>query len=389
MPQPRTFKAEKFSVQYRNAAEEGSETVVEIFEEIGEWWGYGLQRLAYALHGDTGPLRVRLNSPGGDVFQGLAIMNFLRTHPGAVTVEVLGVAASAATFITAGADRVVMNEGSFMMIHNPWTITVGDASDLESDVQALRKIQDEMVTVYAGGMKKRKKKADLGDEALRAQIQAWMDGETWFTSAEAVEHGFADEVRSGQADDSDATIAAAASYLKTFRNAPKRVLNLISNNLPDMDKKEPAKSPAKASVIARIVKFFDSLEADAPAADTATDAAPESAPAAEPDADPVELAKKLLAEAGYTVAEPETPVEAAAEEAEAEAPAVAAKYTDADLEKARADAAAAVRAEMAKKAAAKNPANKPAEGGGARSRADDIRARMVPVFDQYAEKMKS
>src|SRR5690606_38520362 len=126
-----------FRVQFLNAAAgEQPEIVVDIFDYIDDWWGWGVDRLARALYGQTGPIRVRVNSYGGDLLQGLAIMNLLRAHPGDVTVEVMGIAASAATFIVAGADKVVMRGGSFLMIHNPFTLAVGTADEMQSSADA-------------------------------------------------------------------------------------------------------------------------------------------------------------------------------------------------------------------------------------------------------------
>lgn len=377
MPQTRTIQEKKFRVQFMNAAAgEQPETVVDIFDYIDDWWGWGVDRLARALYGHTGPIRVRVNSYGGDLLQGLAIMNLLRSHPGDVTAEVMGIAASAATFVVAGADRVVMREGSFLMIHNPFAVAIGNADEMQSSADALRKMEDEMSNVYLSGMRKRKKMDGMTDDKAKAQIRAWMDSETWFTPAEAVANGFADEVDNGNAAETDTAIQAAASASNDtamqYHNTPKRVLNLISAHTKTTDTMSKEKG-----LLDQIRDLINPPKAEAET----------PAPAA-PAADPVEEAKKTLEAAGYTVdkpaetAAPETPAPAPTEN-KTEAPKAEGKtYTEAEI---AAMVAEAVKAENAKKAAAQNPTAKPAQAAGKESRADKLRAAAMPAFDNLAK----
>ena len=376
MPQARTISEKKFRVQFMNAAAgEQPETVVDIFDYIDDWWGWGVDRLARALYGHTGPIRVRVNSYGGDLLQGLAIMNLLRAHPGDVTAEVMGIAASAATFVVAGADRVVMREGSFLMIHNPFTVAIGNADEMQSSADALRKMETEMANVYLSGMRKRKKMDGTTDDKALAQIRDWMNAETWFTSAEAVENGFADEVDKGAQAETDTAIQSAAAASNDtamqYHNTPNRVLNLISN------KKTTDTMSKEKSILDKIADLINPPKAEAET----------PAPAA-PAADPVEEAKKTLEAAGYTVDKPaetvtpEAPAPAPAEN-KTEAPKAEGKtYTEAEISVMVAEA---VKAENAKKAAAQNPTDKPGKSDGKENRADKLRAAAIPAFDNLAK----
>jgi len=134
----------------------------------------------------TGNITVRVNSPGGDVFDGIAIMNALKDHgkeKGSVTVIVEALAASIASVIAVGAaDELVMSEGAYLMIHNPWTIAIGDAAEFEHTAGVLRQIAGTIADIYA--RKSGKSKEDM---------QALMDAETWMDAAASLEIGFADK----------------------------------------------------------------------------------------------------------------------------------------------------------------------------------------------------
>jgi len=144
----------------------------------------------------TKNLNLRINSPGGHCFQAVA-MRAMLINAGFenLTVSIEGLCASAATLLASVPGATVkMSEGSMYMIHNPWSIAMGDAADFENEAELLRKMESDYRAIYA----KRCGKDDT-------QIKEWMDKETWFTAAEAVDAGFADEV------DAAAPIAACVS----------------------------------------------------------------------------------------------------------------------------------------------------------------------------------
>lgn len=161
----------------------GDEAVVRIYDEI--WFlGVNAQDLAADLDTITAPeIRVEINSPGGDVWDGIAIYNALRAHPAKVTTRVDGIAASIASVIAQAGDRRIMLGGSQMMIHNAWGLSVGDHADHAEMADILAHQDDIIAGIYAsrsGGTK---------DE-----FKARMDAETWLTADAAVELGLADEV---------------------------------------------------------------------------------------------------------------------------------------------------------------------------------------------------
>lgn len=177
-----------------NAA--GDEAVVRIYDEI--WYlGVNAQDFARDLDGITAPkMRVEINSPGGDVFDGIAIYNALRAHPAHVTTRVDGIAASIASVIAQAGDTRLMMSGSQMMIHNAWGLTVGNHTD-HTEMAAILAHQDAVIAgIYA---------ARSGGDSDR--FRALMDAETWMTAQDAVAAGLADEVY-------EPPVAARASLLE-------------------------------------------------------------------------------------------------------------------------------------------------------------------------------
>lgn len=161
----------------------GNEAVVRIYDEI--WWlGVNALDLAADLDGITAPeIRVEINSPGGDVFDGIAIYNALRTHPAKVTTRVDGIAASIASVIAQAGDHRIMVQSSQMMIHNAWGMTVGNRND-HNDMADVLAQQDEIIAgIYAS----RSGKPAEGFRAL-------MDAESWLSDERALAEGLADEI---------------------------------------------------------------------------------------------------------------------------------------------------------------------------------------------------
>ena len=159
---------------------------VEIYAPIGEnWYGDGLTAKRFrddlkAL-GNVTDITVRINSPGGEVFDGFSIYNALKEHPAKVTVHIDGLAASIASVIAMAGDVVYMGEGAMFMVHSPWTISMGDADDMRQVAEMLDKISVGLVDAYVAGT-----------DQPRDVVEGWMDGETWFTRDEAIEAGLAD-----------------------------------------------------------------------------------------------------------------------------------------------------------------------------------------------------
>ena len=165
---------------------ERGDNVITMFDIIGEdfWSGGGITAKSVAAQlraiGDR-PVEVQINSPGGDMFEGIAIYNVLREHPQAITVKVMGMAASAASIIAMAGDTVEIGAASFIMIHNCWVLAMGNRHDMQETADFLAPFDSAMADVYAARTGK------TADECA-----AWMDAETFMSGSQAIERGFAD-----------------------------------------------------------------------------------------------------------------------------------------------------------------------------------------------------
>jgi ATP-dependent protease ClpP protease subunit len=160
--------------------------VIVASEADAEWFGgVAADTFAKTLSGMEGDVELRINSPGGDVFGAKAMAQAIREYPGQVTAHVDGVAASAATFLTAVADKTIMAPGSMQMIHKAWTIAIGNADDFTSVADLLEKIDGTIVEAYADAAERR--------GAEPADFAKMMESETWLTPQEAIDLGLADE----------------------------------------------------------------------------------------------------------------------------------------------------------------------------------------------------
>lgn len=214
------------------AARDGDNSI-SIFDVIGaDYWGEGVtaSRIAGALRSLNGAdVTVNINSPGGDMFEGLAIYNLLREYDGKVTVKVLGLAASAASIIAMAGDEVQIGRGAFLMIHNCWVYAMGNRHDLAQIATDMAPFDKAMSDIY---------QARSGLDA--ATIDKMMDGETYIGGSEAVEKGFADSLLSADeiADDDESPVAALRKLdallakANTPRSERRKLLKALSGSTP-------------------------------------------------------------------------------------------------------------------------------------------------------------
>lgn len=214
------------------AAREGDNSI-SIFDVIGaDYWGEGVtaSRIAGALRSLGGAdVTVNINSPGGDMFEGLAIYNLLREYEGKVTVKVLGLAASAASVIAMAGDDVQIGRGAFLMIHNCWVYAMGNRHDLAQIAADMEPFDKAMSDIY---------QARSGLDA--DTVDKMMDGETYIGGSEAVEKGFADSLLSADeiADDDDSPAAALRKLdallakTNTPRSERRKLLKALSGSKP-------------------------------------------------------------------------------------------------------------------------------------------------------------
>ena len=167
-------------------ASDENDNTIGIYDPIGyDYWddsGVTAKRISAALRSlDGADVVVNINSPGGDVFEGLAIYNLLREYKGHVTVRVLGVAASAASFIAMAADEIQIARAGFFMIHNAWTGLWGNRNDFRETADFLEQIDDTIADIYHV-------RSGLSMDELKAD----MDKERWINGRDAIDSGFAD-----------------------------------------------------------------------------------------------------------------------------------------------------------------------------------------------------
>ena len=182
-----------------------------LYDPIDSWggdWGVSAKEFATALAelpDDTSTIHLHINSPGGMVFEGVAILNQLRQHQAKVVAVVDGLAASAASFIACGADEVHMAPNTQLMIHDAWGIAIGNAATMRETGDLLDRLSDNIAAVYA-------MKTGGSVEEWRSAMLA----ESWYSPAEALAAGLADLIV-GQQEDDGAEDAAASFDLSTFK----------------------------------------------------------------------------------------------------------------------------------------------------------------------------
>lgn len=158
----------------------------DVIDSFGEFWGVSAREFATVLDelpSNVAEIQLLINCPGGDAFEGVAIMNLLRRHDARVVAVVEGIAASAASFIACAADELVMSRNSELMIHDAWGICIGNAGDMEKTAEILNHVSDNIADVYA--------------QKSGGTVEFWRDvmrDEAWYSAAEAVEAGLADRV---------------------------------------------------------------------------------------------------------------------------------------------------------------------------------------------------
>ena len=202
---PATDALDRWSAGIR-AADTTSDNIISIFDVIGEdfWTGEGItsKRVAGALRRiGSRAVEVHINSPGGDLFEGVSIFNILQQHPHKVTVKIMGLAASAASIIAMAGDEIQMGLGSFSFIHNGWVMAVGNRHDMIEIAEWLEPFDHAVRDIYVART-----------EQSKEDVEKWMDDETFMGSSLAIERGFADKLLDAKeiAEDEKATAQAQA-----------------------------------------------------------------------------------------------------------------------------------------------------------------------------------
>ncbi|MFD5419491.1 head maturation protease, ClpP-related [Streptomyces sp. NPDC127069] len=204
---------------------DGQPAVVDIFDEIG-FWGVNAAAFQRELAQVTASeITVNLSSPGGEIFEGIAIYNALRTHPANITVQVSALAASIASVIAQAGDRIVMQSGAQMMIHEGSGLCMGNAADMLQMAELLDRQSDNIAQIYA-------ERAGGTPEQWRERMKA----ETWFTAQEAVDAGLADEVetapRKGEPAEPEQVTARWDLSLFAYAGREQAPAPVVTNTAP-------------------------------------------------------------------------------------------------------------------------------------------------------------
>ncbi|MEQ5184065.1 ClpP-like prohead protease/major capsid protein fusion protein [Providencia alcalifaciens] len=210
-----------------------SETTADIYiyDEIGGW-GISARRFTEDLIalGNLSHINLHIHSPGGEVFEGIAIYNQLKNHNASITVYIDGLAASMASVIAMVGDEVIMPTNAMMMIHKPWGVSWGDADDMRDYADLLDKVENVLLPAY---MEKTGK--------TKEELEAMLSEETWLTAEECVEHGFANSI----IEPVKAMASLSSKRIEEFKSMPNSLKNTLKNSLSNpRNTTNPVNEPA-------------------------------------------------------------------------------------------------------------------------------------------------
>jgi ATP-dependent Clp protease protease subunit len=231
------------------------------------------------------PINLTISSGGGSVTEGMGIADLVANYPEETTATGIGLVASIATVVLLAADNVKMTENAFMMIHRPWSYTMGNADELEATAELLDKMEAKLLDIYTASVIKRK-----GEQKnLKEIITNMMAAETWLTAQEALEFGFIDEIV--KVGEKNIDMLPLQNSLNKFLNVPAALLN---NTKKDDDMGN--------SILEKIKSLLNSID-ETPVVENVIEE--EEKVIEEPEMDEVEKAISMLKEKGYIVMSPD------------------------------------------------------------------------------------
>ncbi len=201
-----------FAMEPKN---EGKSAEISIYDEIGGW-GVTAQNFMDSLDslGEVENIDLRISSPGGSIIEGNVIFNAIKRHAASVTVYIDGMAASMASVIAMAGDEIVMAENALLMIHNPWTVSIGDSEQLRKDADLMDKMKSAIINAYG--------RSNYDSD----ELEELMNATTWFTAKEALDAGFIDRI--------DGELKAAASIADMNHKLDKIGCTLPSEKVIEM-----------------------------------------------------------------------------------------------------------------------------------------------------------
>lgn len=196
-------------LNYRMEKKSDSAAEIYLYDSVGGFFGVTAKQFAKDLKalGSVKTIDLRVNSDGGDVFDGRAIYTQLAQHPARIVARVDGIAASIASLICMAADEIRMADGAFMMIHNAWGVSIGNSAEMRRMADLLDSVDTTIQETYAARTKN-----------SVADIKGWMDEETWMPAQDAVDKGFAD------IKDEPVQVAACIHDPSRFKHVPQAIL---------------------------------------------------------------------------------------------------------------------------------------------------------------------
>jgi ATP-dependent Clp protease protease subunit len=231
------------------------------------------------------PINLTISSGGGSVTEGMGIADLVANYPEETTATGIGLVASIATVVLLAADNVKMTENAFMMIHRPWSYTMGNADELEATAELLDKMEAKLLDIYTASVLKRKGYQNN----LQENITKMMAAETWLTAQEALEFGFIDEIV--KVGEKNIDMLPLQNSLNKFLNVPAA---LLTNT-----KKEDEMG---SSILEKIKSLLNSID-ETPTVENVIEE--EEKVIEEPEMDEVEKAISMLKEKGYIVMSPD------------------------------------------------------------------------------------
>ena len=188
------------------------------------WWGDETTPALFKqeLNSGDGPILLHISSPGGDCIAASQIYTMLMDYPYDVTVQIDGVAASAASVIAMAGTRVLMSPTALIMVHNPWTSAVGDAAEMQKAITMLDEVKESIINAY-----------EIKTGLSRTRISHIMDSETWMNAKKALELGFCDEVlyEDGQEEADENT---RPDFIFSSRQATRQLMNKVMASVPSV-----------------------------------------------------------------------------------------------------------------------------------------------------------
>lgn len=281
----RVWAEAKYKAIQKDKAKNMAKVSIDILGEISESVNSYNSVRAKINQANGQPINLTISSGGGSVTEGMGIADLVANYPEETTATGIGLVASIATVVLLAADKVKMTENAFMMIHRPWSYTMGNADELEATAELLDKMEAKLLDIYTASVVKRK-----GEQKnLKEIITNMMAAETWLTAQEALEFGFIDEIV--KVGEKNIDMLPLQNSLNKFLNVPAALLNNT--------KKEDEMG---SSILEKIKSLLNSID-ETPTVENVIKE--EEKVIEEPEMDEVEKAISMLKEKGYIVMSPD------------------------------------------------------------------------------------